>query len=163
MRRAAAVLDDLDGTRRLLQRWRPPAGALVTDRSAEYLRWRYLGNADLGYRAAAVRRDGELVGLAIGRPRWRGSLAELTLAEVLIADRDRSVAKRLLRTAARSGVDHVATHLAGAPAAAAVRGRLGYLDAPGQGMLLTRRTLADDRTGRQLDDWAFTLGDLEVF
>jgi GNAT superfamily N-acetyltransferase len=160
---AESALDDVDGVRRLLQRWRPPTGALVTDRSPEYLRWRYLGNRDLGYRAIALRRDSELVGLAIGRPRWRGSLAELTLAEAIVADRDLAVARRLLRAAARSGVDHVATHLVGAPAAAAVRRRLGYVDAPGQGMLLTRRTLADDRTGRQMEDWALTLGDLEVF
>ncbi|MFD0350239.1 hypothetical protein ACFQ0M_37885 [Kitasatospora aburaviensis] len=61
-------------------------------------------------------RGGELTGLAVGRPRRRGPLAEFTLADVLVRPGDRDSAARLLRAAAReSGCDHVATHLSPAP------------------------------------------------
>lgn len=140
-------------------------GRLTTDRSAEYLRWRYAHAADLDYRHVAVHRGGELVGLAFARPRWRGSLAELTVSEVLVPRGDRTTARALLRELGRgSGCDHLATvtgldrDLSGAFI------RSGFVAPPGQGIVVTARPLVD-ATPDPADpaSWAFSLGDLEVF
>lgn len=136
----------------------------ATPLSPEYLRWRYAGAPGLDYRAVAVREGGRLRGLAIGRPRWRGGLAELTLSEVLVPAGDTGTARHLLRRVARGGTDHVATVLPPGGAAARVRRRVGYLTVPRQGITLVVNPLSDlpwaptDPTA-----WALGLGDLEVF
>jgi GNAT superfamily N-acetyltransferase len=140
---------------------------LHTPRSMGYLQWRYADAPGLDYRVLTVERAGGLAGVALGRPRRRGALTELTLAEVIVRPGDRASARLLLRAAARAGCDHVATHL---PADADIRraGRLaGYLHPPGAGMMLVtrpfpgyHRALPDPRS---LSSWRFSLGDLEVF
>ncbi|MGV9270472.1 GNAT family N-acetyltransferase [Kitasatospora sp. NPDC003701] len=136
---------------------------LAVLRTPEFLRWRYGEAPGLDYRVLTCHRGGELTGLAVGRPRRRGPLAEFTLADVLVRPGDRDSAARLLRAAAReSGCDHVATHLSPGTEAAAAALRAGYLRAPRTGMTLAARTPAG-RTGLALSDWRFTLGDLEVF
>ena len=41
--------------------------------------------------------------------------------------------------------------------------RSGFVRVPGQGPVLTWYGLADDAPGARLDDWALTLGDVELF
>jgi GNAT superfamily N-acetyltransferase len=160
----AAVLDDRADVEALLDAADQPSDRLRTDRDADYLHWRYAQVPGLDYRALVHRVDGRLRGLAIGRPRWRGRLVELTLSEVIVPSGDRATARRLLSTVAACGVDHVATYLAGWPTAERVRRRAGYVNMPGQTMTLVARSVDPD-VGVQtsLDDWALSLGDLEVF
>ena len=54
-------------------------GRLRTVRSLDYLRWRYSTDSGLDYRAIRLEQGGRLRGVAIGRPRVRGSLTEFTL------------------------------------------------------------------------------------
>ncbi|MFJ8436497.1 GNAT family N-acetyltransferase [Kitasatospora sp. NPDC094019] len=136
---------------------------LAVHRTPEFLRWRYGEAPGLDYRVLTVHRGGELTGLAVGRPRRRGPLAEFTLADLVVRPGDRDSAVRLLRAAAReSGCDHVATHLAPGTEAAEAALRAGYLRAPRTGMTLAARTPAG-ATPLTLADWRFSLGDLEVF
>ncbi|WP_395293271.1 GNAT family N-acetyltransferase [Kitasatospora hibisci] len=136
---------------------------LAVRRTPEFLRWRYGHAPGLDYRVLTCHRGGELTGLAVGRPRRRGPLAEFTLADVLVRPGDRDSAARLLRAAAReSGCDHVATHLSPGTEAAAAALRAGYLRAPRTGVTLAARTPAGP-TRLTLADWRFSLGDLEVF
>ena len=161
---AHEVLSDRAEVQRLLDAAVVPSDRLHTDRDSEYLWWRYASAPGLDYRAVALRRGGDLVGLAIGRPRRRGPLAELTLSEVIVAGDDRAAARGLLRAVARARVDHVASSLRGWPTAEGVRRRLGYVDVPGRGMTLVANPLrpgAGDVFNR--DAWALSLGDLEVF
>ncbi|HEX7134178.1 MAG TPA: GNAT family N-acetyltransferase [Iamia sp.] len=140
------------------------AGRLATDRSLDYLRWRY-DAPGLDYRAVALHAGGDLVAVAVGRPRARGPLAELTLSEVLVRAGDRAAARRVLGEVVRgSGCDHVAAVIGLDPALAGAFRSQGFLPLPGQGMVLTTRPLrpvAPDP--RLLSSWAFALGDLEVF
>lgn len=137
---------------------------LKTVRTAEYLAWRYGAAPGLDYRVVTVERGGELVGLAFGRPRRRGPLAEFTLAELIVRPGDRAAAAGLLRAAAGAGCDHAATHLAPGTEAADAALRAGYLTAPRAGMTLAARTPGGPLPeGRSLTDWRFGLGDLEVF
>jgi hypothetical protein len=130
-----------------------------------YLRWRYADVPGLDYRAVPVFDGDRLVGLGIGRPRLRGGLHEFTLAEVMHGADDGRAAGRVLRSAARrSGLDHVATHVAaGSPTSRALL-RSGYLTTRRVGLTLTtlplRPMTVDPRDPRS---WALGLGDIEVF
>ncbi|NYI07454.1 GNAT family N-acetyltransferase [Allostreptomyces psammosilenae] len=174
---ASEVLDELEATDRagwhglLAERAdaeRAAPGVLRTPRTAGYLRWRYGDAPGLDYRALTARRGGRLVGVAFGRPRTRGGLAEFTLSEVLVRPGDRQAAAGLLRAAARVGCDHVATVAAPGGEVAAVATRCGYLAAPGTGLLLTARRLGAPAASApgvppRPASWGLALGDLEVF
>ncbi|MDI2130184.1 GNAT family N-acetyltransferase [Yinghuangia seranimata] len=131
-----------------------------------YLRWRYGEAPGLDYRVVAAYRRGVLDGVAFGRPRMRGPLAEFTLSQLLIRPGDRLTARRLLSAAGLSGCDHVATHLTpGSDAARAAR-YAGYAVPPRTGMLLVARPLRPlpyDLDPYTLNSWHLALGDLEVF
>jgi len=140
---------------------------LHTRRSLDYLEWRYADAPGLDYRVLTVERAGRLAGVAFGRPRRRGALTELTLAEVIVRPGDRGSARRLLWAATRAGCDHVATHLPAATDIGRAGRRAGYVDPPRTGLTLVTRpfpgyqsTLPDPRS---LSSWRFSLGDLEVF
>lgn len=139
---------------------------LATLRSPGFLRWRYGEAPGLDYRVLTVERAGELAGVAFGRPRRRGPLTEFTLSDLVVRPGDRATAARLLRAAARSGCDHVATLLARGTEARAAALRSGYLTAPRTGMTLVTR--APGGGPGPVGDagpaaWRFALGDLEVF
>lgn len=139
-------------------------GRLATDRSASYLRWRY-DAPGLDYRAVAVHDGGELVAVAVGRPRARGPLAELTLSELIVRAGDTASASTALREVVSGcGCDHVAAVPGLDPALVGTFRRRGFLPVPGQGMVLTTNPRTEVRPDpRRLGSWAFALGDLEVF
>jgi GNAT superfamily N-acetyltransferase len=154
----AEVLEEAEATRL--------PGQLRTRRSVDYLRWRYADVPDLDYRVVGVERGGRLRGLAFARPRLRGELRELTLAELVIPAGDHRTLRQLLsRAARRSGCDHVATHLPAGRTTSAAALAAGYLGPPGVGMGLVARPLREHLAPDplQLRSWAFSLGDLEVF
>jgi GNAT superfamily N-acetyltransferase len=138
---------------------------LATPRDLEYLRWRYAAATLLGYRAIRARERGKLAGICVFRVRPRGPLWESTVAEVLVRPADRGTARRLLRgVAAAAPVDHVTFHYPHASAAARGARMAGFLRAPG-GMMFVVNELNVDNVldATQLDSWALSLGDLEVF
>lgn len=140
-------------------------GRWHTERTAAYLRWRYADAPGLDYRALRLERDGRLAGLAIGRQRMRGRAAEFTLSELLVPRDDPALARLLLRAvAARSGCDHVATHLAPGMAPHRAALRAGYVALPRTGMTLVANPLRPVTPDPlSLASWAFALGDLEAF
>lgn len=130
--------------------------AFTTRRDLTYLRWRY-GRSPVDYRAIA---DHE--GLLIFRVRRRGTLAELSIADLLA--RDRGSASRLLAAAGRAvPSDHaVLMHRRGTAAAAAAR-RRGYVPTRGLQLMVhpLRPGIRPDPT--LLSSWALSVGDVEVF
>jgi GNAT superfamily N-acetyltransferase len=158
---AGRVLDRGEEVARLLARIPDAAGHLHTPRDVDYLRWRYGAAPLLGYAGVVEEEAGRLRGLALFRVRPRGSLWESTVAELLVADGDRRVTRRLLgKVAAAAAVDHLALR---APAGFGAA-RAGYLPAPG-GISLVVKPLRDglDPDPSKLGAWALSLGDLEVF
>jgi glycosyltransferase involved in cell wall biosynthesis/GNAT superfamily N-acetyltransferase len=140
-------------------------GRIATDTSVDHLRWRY-DAPGLDYRAVAVERGGALAAVAIGRPRARGRLAELTLSEVIVRPGDRSAADEVLGAVIRaSGCDHVATVVRPGLGLAGVHRAHGFLPVPGRGgMVLTVRPIgAVAPDPRRPSSWSLALGDLEVF
>ena len=135
-----------------------------TPLSMEYLSWRYGSAPGLDYRAVAIDSGGTLSGLAFGRLRQRGPLAEFTLADILVADGDRRSAGRLLRAARRSGADYVAAHTSTGTEVERAASAAGYLRVPGNGIGLVanpRRPIAASAV--EPAAWRLSLGDLEVF
>jgi GNAT superfamily N-acetyltransferase len=134
----------------------PPAGGLATRRTPEYLRWRY-GFAPLAYRAVTLD-DGLRSGVAIFRLRRRRSAVECALCDVITPAGDESASRALVRRVVREcGADYVIG--VGGP----VLDRSGFVRVPGQGPVLAWYALAADLPGGRLDDWALTLGDVELF
>lgn len=158
------VLADRAAVDSLLAAARTTDGNLATDRSAAMLWWRYALAPGLDYRAVGLWDGPDLRGLAIGRPRMRGSLVEFTLSEVLVRDGDRRSARKLLRAATGFGGDHVATHLPPGTYVAAHAWTAGYVCPPGSRLTLVANPLTTlEPDPLVLDNWHLALGDLEVF
>jgi GNAT superfamily N-acetyltransferase len=147
---AAAVLEDDTAISELLGS-QPRSGAMVTRRSAEYLRWRYAFEP-LCYRAVVIRGDAAR-GLAIFRVRKRGTAREAALCELLVPEADAGTGRRLVREATRTvGADYLLS---------TARPRDGCVPLPRLGPILTCRPLRDSaQLGRR--DWNLTLGDVEL-
>jgi GNAT superfamily N-acetyltransferase len=124
-----------------------PASATtwVTDRTPDYLAWRY-GFEPLRYRAVEVR-DGH----AIFRVRNRGSLREVAFVEWLSPSVDPRAVRRVVRDA---GADYAV--------AIGSSVRHGFLPVPRQGPVVTWRPLARSEVP-ELRDLDVALGDLELF
>jgi GNAT superfamily N-acetyltransferase len=134
----------------------PPAVGLATHRTADYLRWRY-GFAPLAYGAITLNDDLRC-GLAVFRLRRRGPALECALCDVIAPAGDQAVPRELARRVARAcGADYVIR--IGGPAV----DRGGFVRFPRQGPMLAWHALANDPPGGRLDDWALTLGDVELF
>lgn len=161
---AEEVLQDGASVTELLETVTNSSRTLSTARTAPYLRWRYADAPDLDYRAVTLYNGRALVGLAIGRPRFRGPLREFLLSEIFVASDDRTLARRLLHAVARSGCDHVVAHLPAGSTAARAAAAAGFLRAPGVGIGLMVNTLSSGNDAAlDLSSWRFSLGDLELF
>lgn len=136
---------------------------LHTRRSLAYLVWRY-SPPGLGYHAAVVESGGELAAVAFCRPRHRGALAELIVADVLVRAGDRDSLAAVLAQVRRSAGDYAVAlppSLLGSGLRDVARGWLRLRRA---GPLLTTRPLRP--LGVDVTDphaWSLCLGDLEVF
>lgn len=150
---AAEVLEDAAPIAELLDGL-PPAAALQTARSVEFLRWRY-ATPLLHYRAVVARR-GPAAGLAIFRVRRRGPAREAALVELLVPGTDRREAAALVREVRRAaGCDFVI---------ALGRRPPGFVPFWRQGPILTWRHVRLAPTDApSLADLALTLGDIELF
>jgi GNAT superfamily N-acetyltransferase len=162
---AADALTDEESLTRLLADQGAQDGRLRTPRDAAYLRWRYASPQGLEYRAIRHVEGGRLRGLAIFRVRPRGALWESTVAETIVADHDRRIARQLLReVVAAAPVDHVAGRAPEGSGAAAALRHVGFLPSP-KGIALAVNTRRQDVEPDPLElrSWALSLGDLEVF
>jgi GNAT superfamily N-acetyltransferase len=138
---------------------------LLTDRTVEYVGWRYARPPGLEYRAVSIEKRGRLRGAAIFRVRPRGPLWEADVVEVLASQSDAATIRSLLRGVARSArVDHLAAHFPRGSETARAARRAGFLRSPiGIDVVVKplRPALAPNPTS--VTSWAFSLGDLEVF
>lgn len=143
---AALWSEDTGGTMPAFtnQEPRPTYGAMTTERSTDFLRWRY-GFEPLHYQSIDTS-DGQL----IYRVRRRGPALEATICDVLGAP-----SGRLGRLLGEADAD-----VAVATAATPIGGR--GIPLPNQGPILTYR-----RVNRSdcppLERWHLTMGDLELF
>lgn len=151
-RPASDALGD-SGLASLLDSLGPPRG-LRTERSAEFLRWRY-GLEPLHYRVL-MRGASIEDGFAVFRVRRRGAATETTLTDVLVPGGDRRAARDLALAVVRvTRPDYLIS--VQRPLAAGRSVRL-----PAQGPILTWRSIRRPAMPA-LDRWDLTLGDIELF
>lgn len=131
----------------------PTDGTLRTDRTAAYLRWRY-GSGPVAYRAI-LAGSSVADGIVFFRLRRRGRATEAVVGDVVVPDGDPQLAGRLGRRVLRlTGADYVI--------ALGWRRPAGWLPVPGDGPMLTWRTLArPDRP--PIERWDLSAGDVELF
>lgn len=125
----------------------------ATERSVEFLRWRY-GFGPLHYRAFPLG-DSLADGVIVFRVRRRGEAIEVAVCDV-IAPRGARTWSAFGHIARSSGADYL---LAGR---STVGPQGGFLPVPKLGPTLTWRPLADDRLP-SISDLALGLGDIELF
>ena len=138
---------------------------IATDRSLDYLRWRYVDAPGLDYRAVAGSASGRMEGLGVFRVRPRGAAWEATVTELIVRPGDARAARRVLRAIGRAArVDHLTCHFPAGTTAARAAAACGYVRTP-RGITFVvnplNRDIDPDPT--ELSSWALTLGDLEVF
>jgi GNAT superfamily N-acetyltransferase len=151
---AAEVVGDREAMAALIAT-QPSSPLIRTDRTAEYLAWRY-SFAPLGYRAVLAGSDAR-EGFAVFRLRHRGPATEALLADVIVPEDDPKAAAALARKVV-SGTS--------ADYALAARDRRwpwhSFIPMPGRGHVLTWREL--NETGPpDFSRWHLTLGDVELF
>jgi GNAT superfamily N-acetyltransferase len=131
-----------------------------TDRSREYVRWRYAAAPGLDYRAID---EGDA--LVIFRVRPRGSLREATVAELFVAGDAVGAGARLLRGVARTAdVDHVTCSFPSGSPAGRASSRAGFVRVPGGPTLVTNPLRSvPSLQPTEPSSWGLTLGDVEVF
>jgi predicted N-acetyltransferase YhbS len=155
---AAEVLRDGDDVSQLLAQTEAPIERLTTDRDVDYLRWRYGRFAE--YQAVRVDTDDQLAGLAIFRLRRHGSAWVSHVCELLVADNDRRIARRILdRVRKAAPADFVTCNFPSRRDAALC----GFVQSPGGTLLVARplrQNLNPDPTRRA--SWALSIGDLEL-
>ncbi len=151
---AEAVLRDRDAVASLLSEC-DLATLYRTDRSVDYLAWRYRFAA-LGYRAICVGGDARR-GTCIFRVRRRGAATEATVCELLVPGGQARLGQRLLSEVTRvTRADYLIWSGPRLPPSA------GFIPLPRQGPILTWRPLTQ-LVQPPLADWALTLGDIELF
>lgn len=138
---------------------------LHTNRSAEYLDWRYAKHPTIDYRTVLLEENGKLEAAAVFRANSRFGLREIVLTEMLLARPDSDLAKKLIR-AVKSHVraDYIIAYF---PQRSAHRDALegsSFRRIPGQGMTLTANALSGPLNEFEvLNRWALSMGDLELF
>jgi GNAT superfamily N-acetyltransferase len=148
------VLADAPAVRALLDAARTDDGRLRTDRTPEFLAWRY-GFGPLHYRAM-VAPGGTESGFVVFRVRRRGAALEAAICEQIAPTGDHRTGPTLVRRVLReTRADHAVQIGVARP------GR-GQLPVPGQGpTLVWRDVVATDMP--PADRWALGLGDIELF
>ncbi len=132
----------------------PSTGRVRTDRSPEYLKWRY-GSSPVGYRALLAGKSVE-DGLIFFRLRRRGAATEAVIADVLMPSGAVEPSGRLYQQIlTASGADYLVAIGSHRPKT--------WLPLPGRGPLLTWRALSAEGDPPPIDRWDLTAGDVELF
>lgn len=147
----ASVSDAIERLPPMFAAFPPSEGAVVTNRSVDYLRWRY-GFEHLGYRAV-VHPEGVARGCAIVRLRRRGRAMELSICDLLTEAGDEAATRDLVREVRRS---------AGGDYCAAIGRVPGLWRIGARGPTLTVRSVSSEPP-RALESWQLALGDVELF
>jgi GNAT superfamily N-acetyltransferase len=156
------------GVHALVQAASRPTGRIHTVPEPNVLRWRY---ADVpGFRYAALRRgDGERGAMVVLRARQRGALRELRICDAVVGPtrEARANLRALVRQAPRvADADVVLAIASGRPSLQGALLAAAFVPVPRAGPILTAYPLAAAAAPpdpRRLEQWAASIGDLELF
>ncbi|MCH8897978.1 MAG: GNAT family N-acetyltransferase [Chloroflexi bacterium] len=165
----ATLLEDRDAVERLLaQDGKDPqqSSGIGTQRSWEYLRWRYADHPTIPYWAVTIEDGSSLLGCAIYRTNVRFGLREIVLSELLLDHTAQNAGRELLgRLRSAVKADYLIAHFPSGSAHQRLLQDSGFRVVPGQAIDFTVRPLVSDLPKDPLcfDSWALTMGDLELF
>ncbi len=165
----ATLLEARDAVERLLaQDGKDPqqSSGIGTQRSWEYLRWRYADHPTIPYWAVTIEDGSSLLGCAIYRTNVRFGLREIVLSELLLDHTAQNAGRELLgRLRAAVKADYLIAHFPSGSAHQLLLQDSGFRVVPGQAIDFTVRPLVGDLPQDPLcfDSWALTMGDLELF
>lgn len=154
---ASAVLDDAPLTS-LLDHADGARGRLKTDRTRDYLRWRY-GRFD-DYRAIRVSGAGSPDGVVVFRCRSHGAYSVSHICELLVEREDHRLVRRLLRAVSEAApADLIRCSFASRAQAASH----GFLHCRGR-LLLSILPLQPNPVPdpTRAESWSLSIGDLEL-
>lgn len=137
-----------------------------TERTLEYLDWRYGAHPHLEYYVHALANDGKLEGfLILRRALGISGLQALLITELFVRRPSVLSVAWLLRSLVRQGsCDYLSGHAAAGTLERKAFFQMGFLPAPGRGSTFVARPLnavSPDPTRRR--SWDLTLGELEIF
>jgi GNAT superfamily N-acetyltransferase len=162
---AADFLDDSPSFERLLDAREMETSRLVTDRSIEYLKWRYSQYPNVNY--GVVYHEGNSTpGCVFLRSSTRFGLKEAVIAELLLPDRDERAASALFNDLKKTvAADYLIAYFPRESFKRRLLNRHGFHQVPRGGQNFTVNVLASDLTcdPRVLRNWDISLGDLEIF
>ncbi len=141
-------------------------GRLYTDRSPDYLRWRYSAYPNAKYGVLYREDNGVLSGCIILRPNRRFNLKEVMLEELLLSERNETLASTLLDKMPKCvDADYVIAYFPEGSFERHVLLKHGFHQVPRNGMNFTANVLASQLPYDPLNfgNWNLSLGDLEVF
>jgi hypothetical protein len=148
------------------QQWWDQQEGIRTRRSWDYLWWRYGSHPTIPYWAVVIGDGDELQGCAIFRTNTRYGLKEVVLCELILAEPEKQLGRRLLdqfRSLLRA--DYLITYF---PQGIVHRQALeaeGFRTVPRRGMDFISRPLVSDlpQDPRLFSSWRLIMGDLELF
>ncbi len=151
-----------------LSSWHRDGGnsRLATDRSLDYLRWRYSRYPNVNYGVVYQGKNGAPPGCAILRSSTRFGLKEVVMAEMLLPGSDKDIASSLLNELKGSiKADYLIAYFPEGSFERQVLRRHGFHQVPWAGQNFTVNVLGPDLPcdPRSLGNWDISLGDLELF
>ena len=148
------------------QRITAGAGTSTTNRSVDFLRWRYVEHPYINYYVVIAENGSHFDAMAIFRTNTRFGLREVVITELFLAKPSEKLAKQVIHEMiTRVRADYaVAYFREGSFPRQALRSS-GFLSLPGGGMRVTAKLLDKDLPFDPftLNSWEFSLGDLELF
>ena len=137
-----------------------------TDRSLNYLRWRYVEHPTISYWVTYVEQAGQLLACAIYRTNTRFGLKEVVLCELLLNEADPQLLATLLKKVrAEVRADYLVSYFPNRTFQRGVLQRQGFKVVPRRGMNFAVRPLGSQFVLDPLEfkNWGLTMGDLELF
>jgi hypothetical protein len=140
-------------------------GAFRTNRSIEYMRWRYGCHPTIPYRAMVSTAGGRPEGCVVFRTSNRFGLKEVVISELLLSRPDTLLARELIsELRGRLRADYLVAYFPAGSFQRTALEKQGFKRTPRGGMTLATNLLDGDRPHlHAVNGWGLTLGDLEFF
>ncbi len=137
-----------------------------TDKTQEYVSWRYASHPTVQYHALTIGDQAALHACAIIRTNIRRGLREVVLSELFIAREDKNAVKRLCDTLAQlTNADYLVAYFLRQSVHQQALRSCGFYQLPIRALELVanpRSKWAGRRNFLEPDRWAMSLGDLEL-
>jgi GNAT superfamily N-acetyltransferase len=159
---AASMFGDAKAISRIIAS--PNDSRLATERTADFLRWRYCQHPHIRYYVECVEGNSGLDGVLVYRTNFRQGLREIMIDDILLANDRREIVSELFRKlCSRVTAEYVLAHFLLDSAPGAHLRSLGFWKLPHRRISLVARVLNEPVIPDPLlaSSWSLCMGDLE--